>query len=106
MSNLIVEGKLHSATEIENKGDFKIREFIIDTGGKYPQKIPFTLFNDRCEAIKGIKRGEEVRVYFDIRGKEYNERHYVSLIGWKVEKLDGFNTPIQEQPQPLEDTPF
>ena len=69
---------------------FTKREFVITTEDeRFPQPIQFSCLKDRTALLDNIKVGERVKVSFDIRGREYNERHFVDLTAFKIEPLDG-----------------
>ena len=58
---------------------------IVRTPGQYPQEIPVEFLKDKAESVaKQYSAGDEVEVSFNLRGREYNGRHYVSVQGWKV----------------------
>ena len=63
---------------------FAKREFVVETGDKYPQLIKLECVKDGVKHLDGISVDDVVNVSFDIRGSEYKERHYVNLVAWKV----------------------
>ncbi len=65
---------------------FSKREFVVTTDhDKYPQDIKFEVMKDKCELLDAYEPGQPVKVFFDIRGNEYNGRYYVNLNAWKLE---------------------
>jgi hypothetical protein len=82
-----VEGKLHKKFETEQKsGTFQTREFVIIVEqGQYPQYIKFQLVQDRCEIIDPIPEGSDIKVYFDLRGREWQGKYFTNLQAWRVE---------------------
>lgn len=82
-----VEGKLHKKFETEKKNDtFQTREFVIlDESTQYPQYIKFQLVQDRCEIIDNVAEGVSVKVYFDLRGREWQGKYFTNLQAWRVE---------------------
>lgn len=74
---------------------FKKREFIIETPGEYKQKVKFELFKDKADSFSH-KEGEELKVLFDIRGTEWNDKVYNNLVAWKVEVVSG-SKPVDLQ---------
>jgi hypothetical protein len=68
---------------------FKKREFVVTTEEEYPQDIKFSLIKDKCDLIEEIKENERLDVFFNIRGNEYQERFYVDLQAWKIQRLEG-----------------
>ncbi len=83
-----VEGKLHKKFETEDKTDtFKAREFVIEIAdGNYPQFIKFQLVQDRCGLVDAYEEGEQIKVHFDLRGREWNGRYFTNLNAWRLEK--------------------
>lgn len=82
-----IEGKLHKIFDTESKTEtFQTREFVIVTDGVYPQFVKFQLTQDRCGIIDGYNEEEKVKVYFDLRGREWNEKYFTNLNAWKIER--------------------
>ena len=79
-------GKLHKVFDVQAKSEkFQAREFVITTDGQYPQFIKFQLTQDRCELISKFEEGKDIKVYFDLRGREWNEKFFTNLNAWKIE---------------------
>jgi hypothetical protein len=70
---------------------FKKREFVLtENSSQYPQYLSFQLTQDRCSLLDPFKEGSEVKVFFNLRGREWvspqNETKYFnSLEAWKIE---------------------
>ena len=56
-----------------NKG-FRKREFVIEAGDKYPQKIVFGLVQDKCDMIDSYGIGDTVAVSFDVKGRDWTDK--------------------------------
>jgi hypothetical protein len=81
------EGTVHKVFDTESKTDsFKAREFVIKLEGQYPQFIKFQLTQDRCDLMDHHKEGDLIKVHFDLRGREWNEKYFTNLNAWKIEK--------------------
>lgn len=81
-----IEGILHKKFDTENKTDtFQAREFVIKTSGTYPQFVKFQLTQDRCPIVDPCNEGQNIKVYFDLRGREWNDKYFTNLNAWKVE---------------------
>lgn len=80
-------GKLHKKFDTESKSSsFQAREFVVETmDTNYTQYIKFQLTQDRCSIIDSVNEGEQLKVYFDLRGREWNEKYFTNLNAWKVE---------------------
>lgn len=68
---------------------FSKREFVITTAEQYPQDVAFEAVKEKIAMLDNLKPGQEVTVHFDIRGREYNGRHFVNLNAWRVQTQDG-----------------
>jgi single-strand DNA-binding protein len=104
--------KLVKETQTFNSG-FTKREFVITTeDDRYPQEVAFACIKDDCALLDGVQAGERLRVNFNIRGREYQGRHFVNLECYKFERLDaaaagGDVDVIPEDEPPLDDSmPF
>ncbi|MCB0706140.1 MAG: DUF3127 domain-containing protein [Saprospiraceae bacterium] len=83
-----IEGTLHKKFDTENKTDsFQAREFVLQVqDGNYPQYIKFQLTQDRCALVDPYNEGDLMKVHFDLRGREWNEKYFTNLNAWRVEK--------------------
>ena len=59
---------------------------------KYPQVVLFQLTGDRCAQLDGFSVGDEVRLDFSLRGREWRSpsgevKYFNSLDCWKVEPM-------------------
>lgn len=82
-----VEGKLHKKFETEAKtSTFQAREFVIEVAdGNYPQMVKFQLVQDRCGLIDDYNEGDQIKVHFDLRGREWNDKYFTNLNAWRIE---------------------
>lgn len=80
-------GKLYKKYETESKSaSFQAREFVIEVNdNNYMQYIKFQLTQDKCSVIDPFEVGQEVKVTFNLRGREWNEKFFTNLNAWKVE---------------------
>lgn len=83
-----IEGKLHRKYDTENKtATFQAREFVLETNSNnYMQYIKFQLTQDRCGLIDPFNVGDRMKVHFDLRGREWNDKYFTNLNAWKIEK--------------------
>lgn len=97
-------------TEQQVNDRFKKREFVITvTASQYPQYIIFQLTQDKCSLIDPFQVGEEIRVHFNLRGREWKDRegkirYFNSLEAWKLEKA-GATSPTQNPSQTQDSVP-
>ena len=114
-------GRIHALFEVQQKTErFRLREFVLELAEnpRYPQYVMFQLTNDRCEVLDEFGVGDEVKVEFSLRGREWKSpqgetRYFNSLDVWKLEKLaaaaaTGDPGDLGETPPPLsdDDVPF
>lgn len=93
-----VVGKLHVAYETKQVSErFSKREFVIEVAdGKYPQFVSFQLTGDRVNALDEFRVGDQVRVTFNLRGREWRNpqgevKFFNSLDVWKLEAARSTN---------------
>ena len=67
---------------------FTKREFVVTTSAdRFPQDVKFECVKEKTALLDGVNEGDQVNVYFDIRGNEYKDKYYVNLVAWKMEPL-------------------
>ncbi len=86
-------------TEVGSSG-FKKRDLIVTTDEKYPQHISIQFVQDKCEYLDTYKIGDDVKVEFNLRGREWTnpqgETVYFNTIqGWRISKESGKTGPKQ-----------
>lgn len=83
---------------------FTKREMVVTVeDGKYPQDINLEFLQDKVSLLDSFSEGQQVKVSFDIRGREYNGRYFNNLVGWKIEAEDGGSAPADDDHPPLPD---
>jgi len=102
-----INGKLKKIEETKQVTDsFKKREFVITyESGQYPQYISFQLVQDNCGLIDGMNEGDEVKINFDVRGREWTApdgqvKYFNSLNAWRMEKVGGEASSSNQAPLP------
>ncbi len=93
-----IEGKLHKKFDTESKtATFQARDFVIYIeDGNYPQYIKFQLTQDRCALIDNYNEGDMIKVTFDLRGREWNEKYFTNLNAWRIDKVVEDAAPIDQ----------
>jgi single-strand DNA-binding protein len=86
-----VVGRLHRLFATEQKSSsFSTREFVLEIpDGNYPQLIKFQAVQDRCAILDRFSEGDNIKVSFDLRGREWNGKYLTNLNAWRVEAADG-----------------
>jgi single-strand DNA-binding protein len=84
-----VEGKLHRLFPTEQKSaSFQTREFVLEVpDGNYPQLIKFQSVQERCAMLDDYREGENIKVSFDLRGREWNGKYLTNLNAWRIERV-------------------
>ena len=81
-----VKGKVFRVDELKTfDSGFTKQEFILETEGEYPQKIKFETVKDKTSICDLLMPEAEVTVHFNLRGNEYQDKFYNSLVAWKVD---------------------
>ena len=78
---------------------FKKREFVVKTDQEspFPQLVPFQFTQDRCDNLDSYKVGDDVKVSFYIKGREWTSpqgevKHFLSLDAWNINKSGSGST--------------
>ena len=90
------EGTLRALLDTDQVSDsFRKREFALEIeDGKFPQTGKFQAVQDRTEMLDAFSVGQQVRVHFDLRGREYTRKRdgvtdwWVNLDCWRMEPLE------------------
>lgn len=103
-------GKLHTVYETKQVSErFSKREFVVELADnpKHPQVVLFQLTGDRCSQLDGMHPGEQVRLEFSLRGREWRSpsgevKYFNSLDVWKIERTGNRTAP----PPTTDDPPW
>ncbi len=94
-----VTGKLLKKFDTESRSEkFQSRDLVLEVAdGNYPQLIKFQLVQERCPILDTFNEGEEIKVHFDLRGREWNGKYLTNLNCWRIEKSSGDSAkPVQQ----------
>lgn len=96
-----IEGKILLIHDTQTfASGFQKREFVVETSEeKYPQQIKLEAVKDGCAVLDEYEIGDEVSVSFNLRGNEYNGKHYVNLQAWKISR-EGAAPPTRSKTAP------
>ena len=75
---------------------FSKRNIVVKTEERYPQDILVEFLKDNAKLVEPLKEGTRIKLSFDLRGREYNGRYFVSVAGWKVANLDAVEGAEQD----------
>ena len=87
-----LQGKVIAETQERTgtsaRGDWKAKDFVIETHETYPKKMVFSVFGEERLSRFNIQIGQEVLVSFDIDAREYNGRWFNSIRAYDVRQVD------------------
>lgn len=72
---------------------FQKRDFVLSTdlSTPYPQHVSFQVTQDKCNMLDQFNPGDELRVQFNLRGREWNGpqgiKYFNTLEAWRIEKV-------------------
>ena len=85
---------------------FSKREFVLTTEANtpYPQHVSFQVTQDKCNLLDQFNEGDELKVSFNLRGREWNGpqgiKYFNTLEAWRIESTGnrGFVTaPVTKE---------
>ena len=83
---LELTGKIHHVGPLETvgKNNLEKRILVVETNDKYPQQVAFEVLKENAGRINETHVGSNVRVAFNVRGREYQGRWFVNLTAWWI----------------------
>lgn len=106
-----LQGTVKKVTDLQtfNSG-FQKRELILMTEEQYPQPISIEFLQDKADLASQFSEGDRVKVGINIRGREWTSpdnvvKYFNSIVGWRVEKLDGNAVSAEPTSAPQSSTP-
>lgn len=109
--NYTAEGELYKVFDAESKsGSFRTREFVIrqeTNNPQYPEFIKFQLVQDRCDIVDVYAIGEDIRVHFNLKGREWQEKFFTNLQAWRIERTsqEVSRKPSEQKESPKNEPP-
>ena len=93
--------KVIFAPESVGANGFQKRDLVITTEEQYPNDILIQFTQQRCDLLNNLKVGQNVRVHFNLRGREWTNqqgevKYFNTIEGWKIELIQTTNV---SQPQ-------
>lgn len=95
-------------SQIIGQNGFEKRDLVITTEEQYPQTIIIQFTQQRCDLLNNLQVGQNVKVYINIRGREWTNpqgetKYFNTIEGWKIEVVQTTNVayqqPVQQAPQ-------
>src|ERR1700744_1924343 len=94
-----IKGKVHEVSPTAQVTEsLKKRELIVEyiENPQYPEYLKFEAINDRCSLMDNVRVGDDVEVFFNLRGRPWTDKtgkktYFNSLQLWKLNVLAGAN---------------
>jgi hypothetical protein len=90
-------GKLLEKFEpVQRTGTFKVREFVVEKSEEINGKIitnyiKFQCVQDRINIIDRVNPGDQIKVYFNIKGSKWEKdgriSYFSNLDAWRIEQI-------------------
>jgi len=96
-----IKGKVHEVSPtVQVTESLKKRELIIEyiENPQYPEYLKFEAIQDRCALVDNVKPGDDVEVFFNLRGRPWTDKtgkktYFNSMQLWKINILGGASSP-------------
>ena len=94
--NYEISGKLIYKEETQHISDrFQKREFVSEVekekNSQWNDCVKVQLIQERCDLLENIALNENIKVYFNIRRRKWENKgqvtYFTNLEGWRIEKL-------------------
>ena len=95
-------------SQMIGQNGFEKRDLVIVTEEQYPQTIIIQFTQQRCDLLDSLQVGQNVKVYINIRGREWTNpqgeiKYFNTIEGWKIEVIQitnvAYQQPVQQSPQ-------
>ena len=87
-----IKGKIIQKLELQSGTSkagnaWKKQEYVLETLDSYPRKVKFDFFGDRADQYP-LEVGDVITLSYDIESREFNNRWYTDIRGFKAVKED------------------
>lgn len=86
-----ITGKIvHIGETLKITEKFTKRDIIVETreNPNYPERIILEAHQDRCDLLDAWKVNDDVKVHFNIKGRQTGDRTFNTLQAWRFEKVN------------------
>ena len=104
-----IQGRIKTifATETVGQNGFQKRDLVITTEEQYPNDILIQFTQQRCDLLNNLKVGQNVRIHFNLRGREWTNqqgevKYFNTIEGWKIELIQTTNVAQPQYQQPMQ----
>lgn len=97
-------------SQMIGQNGFEKRDLVIVTEEQYPQTIIIQFTQQRCDLLDSLQVGQNVKVYINIRGREWTNpqgeiKYFNTIEGWKIEFVQTTNVANQQPVQQASQQP-
>ena len=94
--------EIREARTITDK--FSVQEIIVESDGKYPQKVMIQFINDKIELVNSLNINDLCVFNLNIRGSEYTQKsgvtsYFTNLNCWSLEDATIKSSPLEQELQ-------
>ena len=98
-------------SQMLGQNGFEKRDLVIVTEEQYPQTIIIQFTQQRCALLNNLQVGQNVKVYINIRGREWTNpqgetKYFNTIEGWKIEVIQTTNVAYQQPVQQASQQPM
>ena len=91
-------------SQVIGQNGFEKRDLVITTEEQYPQTIIIQFTQQRCDLLDSLQVGQNVKVYINIRGREWTNpqgeiKYFNTIEAWKIEVIQTINVANQQPVQ-------
>ena len=88
-------------SQVIGQNGFEKRDLVIVTEEQYPNDIIIQFTQQRCDLLDSLQVGQNVKVYINIRGREWTNpqgetKYFNTIEGWKIEVIQTTNVANQQ----------
>ena len=83
------------------KGEWQKQDFVLETQDQYPKKVCISIWNKKID-INNFEN-KVVKCFINIESREFNDRWFTNITGWKIELIDKLNKEISKVEKPQEE---
>lgn len=101
-----IQGRIKQifTSQMIGQNGFEKRDLVITTIEQYPNDIIIQFTQQRCDLLDSLQVGQNVKVYINIRGREWTNpqgetKYFNTIEGWKIEVIQTTNVANQQAPQ-------
>ena len=99
-----IQGRINQIfpSQMIGQNGFEKRDLVIVTEEQYPQTIIIQFTQQRCDLLESLHVGQNVKVYINIRGREWTNpqgetKYFNTIEGWKIEVIQTTNNVANQQ---------